>query len=177
MRLFTAIDIPDEVRAALARLIARLKPLARIRWSAAENLHVTIKFIGEWPDARVAEVHAALRTVGSQPIDIAIGGVGWFPDDRHPRVLFVTVEAGPELAALAASTDRALVSLGASAEPRAFRPHLTLARLRERLPLEALRTGIEQLAAAPFGSFTATVQHLYVSRGGKYSKLGSFSFA
>src|SRR5713101_8443752 len=65
MRLFTAIDIPEEVRAALRSLLARLRPLANLRWSPVENMHITIKFIGEWPEARLGEIQEALRKVAS----------------------------------------------------------------------------------------------------------------
>src|ERR1700684_2330789 len=102
MRLFTAVEIPSEIKARLQVFVKRLRPAAKLAWSPVENLHVTTKFIGEWPEPRLGEVKAALATVVSPaPLEIAIRGVGWFPNPRNPRVLFAGIESGPELHTLA----------------------------------------------------------------------------
>jgi 2'-5' RNA ligase len=61
MRLFTGIDLPDEVHAKLEALVRALRPAARIKWISVANLHITTKFIGEWPEERLQELVAALR--------------------------------------------------------------------------------------------------------------------
>lgn len=63
MRLFTALDLPPEIVDRLGQLIARLKPVARIKWSPPANLHVTTKFIGEWPEERLDELKSALASI------------------------------------------------------------------------------------------------------------------
>jgi len=171
MRLFTAIEIPDEVRSALRAVLAYLRPLANLRWSPVENLHITTKFIGEWPEARVAELRSALRQVAMAPIEIAIRGLGWFPNQKRPRVFYAGVESPPELGALAVATERALASIGVPVEDRPYRPHLTLARVKDTAPLNALNNAIANLPGTGFGSFRAVSQHLYLSAGGKYSLL------
>jgi len=89
-------------------------------------------------------------------------------------VFLAHVEASPELDALASATERALAGVGIAVEDRPYRPHLTLARVKDRVSLEALQRAATQVA--PLGSFRATAQHLYLSAGGKYTKLESFAF-
>jgi 2'-5' RNA ligase len=175
MRLFSAIDLPDEVRANLKTFLDRLRPTVAISWSRAENLHVTTKFIGEWPEERLEEMKSALRPVRSAPFAISIRGTGFFPNARNPRVFWIGVESGPELGALAAATEDAVAGLGVAREDRKYSPHLTLARIRERVPLEALMRAVE--APVEFGSFQVSAFYLYLSRAGRYTKLGEFQFA
>jgi RNA 2',3'-cyclic 3'-phosphodiesterase len=95
MRLFTAIDLPAEMLEKLGEFLARLRPLAKLRWTAVENLHITTKFIGEWPESRIEDMKTALgRVHQSGPIDVAVRGVGWFPNLQRPRVFWAGVEAG-----------------------------------------------------------------------------------
>lgn len=173
MRLFTAIDLPGEMRDELGSFLKRLRPLAKLRWSEAENLHITSKFIGEWPEARLDEMKTALRSVPrGGPIHVAVRGVGWFPDARRPRVFWAGIEAGDPLVELASATDRATSALGVPREEKAFSPHLTLARIKEAVRTEAL---IKAAGEPDFGSFEASSFFLFLSSNGKYSKLAEFS--
>jgi len=178
MRLFTAIDISAEVRENLRAFVARLKPLAKLSWSPVENLHITTKFIGEWPEQRLDEMKRALTIVPAPgEIDVSIQAIGWFPDEHRPRVLWAGVEAGETLSALAAATDNATGRLGVAREARPYSPHLTLARIREPLSLNALRrelTAGAERSGFHFGSFRATAFFLYLSVGGRYTKLAEF---
>jgi 2'-5' RNA ligase len=183
MRLFTAIDISGDVRANLRAFVARLKPLAKLSWSPVENLHITTKFIGEWPEERLDELKHALESVPNKgPVEISIRGIGWFPDARRPRVFWAGVEVDDSLRALASATDAATVALGVPTDNRAFSPHLTLARIREPIPLDALHEALSKSAprgardpgAFDFGTFRATVFFLCLSLGGRYTKLAEF---
>ena len=179
MRLFTGLDLPPEVVRNLEGLLERLRPAARINWSAPANLHITTRFIGEWPEPRLAELRAALSGVPSHPaIPIAIRKLGFFPNPHSPRVFWAGVEASPELAALASETDRALAPLGLPPEGRPFSPHLTLARIREPAPMQTLCQSIAALPSLEFGGFTAASFCLYHSRltaaGSVYTKLAEF---
>ena len=117
MRLFTAIDLPGEMLEKLDAFLTRLRPLAKLRWTAVENLHITTKFIGEWPEARLDEMKTALRSVSQpEPIQIAVRGVGWFPDQRRPHVFWAGVNAGEPLARLAHTTEQAVSALGVPTE-------------------------------------------------------------
>ena len=182
MRLFTGIDLPAEVVRNLESLLARLRRTARVRWSPPGNLHITTRFIGEWPAGRMPELQSVLAALpGSGPIPIRVRKLGFFPNPHAPRVFWAGVEGSPGLAALALDTDRALATLGLEAEGRPFSPHLTLARIKEPVPLQELRETIAGLPSLEFGDFTAHRFHLYQSRigpaGSVYTKLAEFPLA
>ena len=178
MRLFTAIDIPDDLTEALRSFVSRLRPAAEIGWSPLENLHVTTKFIGDWPEQRLDEIKNALVLVRvSGAIHITAKGLGWFPNPRHPRVFWAGIEGGERLRDLARATEHALAPFGVPAEERAYSPHLTLARIREAVPLDRLHQTLQSFPAGcgfDFGSFKATQFFLYLSAGGKYTQLAGF---
>jgi 2'-5' RNA ligase len=192
MRLFTAIeispgvkgDVRNDVKNNLGALLERLRPaaelakLTKLSWTRLDNLHITTKFIGEWPEDRLGEMKRALLSVGSPgAIQVRISGIGWFPNARNPRVLWAGVHADESLKSLASATDAAVHAIGVARENREYSPHLTLARIRDRMPADALsklRSVIDSLGPAEFGSFRATEFHLYLSAGGKYTKLAQF---
>jgi RNA 2',3'-cyclic 3'-phosphodiesterase len=180
MRLFTAIDLPPDVVRNLEILLEKLKPTARINWSLPSNLHVTTKFIGEWPEERLEELKRALAGIGPRPpISISVSQLGFFPNARSPRVFWCGVEA-PGLEALAATTEETTASLGIERENRAFSPHLTLARIKERIDLKPLDRTIARLESLEFGRFSMDRFHLYQSKlyptGSVYTKLAEFPF-
>ena len=179
MRLFVGLDLPAEVVRNLERLLDELRPTAKIQWSPPANLHVTTKFIGEWPEERLSELRDALAALPSRTtIPVHIRQVGFFPNPHSPRVFWCGIEA-PGLQELAADTDRATSRLGIESEKRAFSPHLTLARIKERVDLQPLREQIAALPSLDFGSFPASSFFLYRSKpgpkGSVYTKLAEFS--
>ncbi len=182
MRLFTAIHLPEEIVANLATLLARLKPTALINWSPPQNLHITTKFIGEWPEERLSELTAVLAALPPRPaIPIAIEKLGFFPNPHSPRVFWTGVHAGEALTQLARDTENALAPLGISKEQRPYSPHLTLARIKTPGEQAALLQAVAKLPSLDFGRFTADRFHLYRSQttpsGSVYTKLAEFLFA
>jgi RNA 2',3'-cyclic 3'-phosphodiesterase len=187
MRLFTALDLAPGVAASLERLLTQLRPTARIQWSPPANLHITTKFIGEWPEQRLAELKTALAALPPRAaIPVRLHHLGFFPNPHAPRVFWCGIEA-PGLAELAGETDRATAALGVTAETRAFSPHLTLARINlnktpaARPPaLQPLREAIAGLHELEFGNFVAAGFYLYQSQlrpgGSVYTKLAEFPF-
>lgn len=149
MRLFVAIDIPEETRVAIAELITRIKTPGP-KWVDPKNLHLTLKFIGEYADPQ--EVIKGLTEAHGSASEIALKGLGTFP-----RVLWIGVHA--DLAGLAAQVEQALEPLGIARETRPFSPHLTIARMKDgRMP---------RFDEQPdFGSFRATEFVLYQSKLG-----------
>jgi 2'-5' RNA ligase len=137
-RLFVGVPLPDVANAAVSAVVDEVRALplpdgARdVRWVRLEGLHLTLRFLGPTADDRIEPTMAAVEAVGraaAGPIDIELAGAGRFPAHRRPRTLWVGIARGVEaLAALAASTEAALVDSGWEPEPRPFRPHLTLAR-------------------------------------------------
>lgn len=181
MRLFIGLDLPSGVVRNLEDLLDRLRPQARIQWSPPANLHITTKFIGEWPEGRLEELKTALSELPARPsIDVDIRRVGFYPNPHSPRVFWCGVEA-PGLAELAADTDRATSALGIAGEKRDYSPHLTLARIKEKTNLQPLREAIVALPSLDFGSFPAGSCYLYQSKlrptGSVYTKLAEFPFS
>jgi len=178
MRLFTGLDLPPDVVRNLDGLMARLRPAARIHWNSPANLHLTTKFIGEWPEARLEELKTSLGRLGSRdPIQVAIRRLGFYPNGHSPRLFWCGIEA-PGLDALAAGTDAATSLFGVASETRPYSPHLTLARIKDRLDLQPLREAIAALPSLGFGQFTARTFFLYQSTlkptGSVYTKLAEF---
>lgn len=181
MRLFTGLDLAVEEVRNLEELVEQLRPKAKIHWSPPANLHITTRFIGEWPEARLDELKTALSSLPARPaIPIHIHKLAFFPNPHSPRVLTCGIEA-PGLPALAMDTDAAASALGIESEKRAFSPHLTLARIRERVNLQPLREAIAALPSLDFGRFEAAAFFLYQSRpgpaGSVYTKLAEFPLA
>ncbi len=182
MRLFTAIDLPADVLDKLDSLITRLRPLARLSWSPAANLHITTKFIGQWPEDKLPELQRALGGLGSRaPIRIRVHGLGFHPNARSPHVFFAGVEPTRELAALAEDINVALERLNIPPETRAYSPHLTLARIKKPSGLAFLRREIDRLGQPEFGDFHADRFFLYLSKpgpsGSVYTRLSETPFS
>lgn len=181
MRLFCGLDVSEGVQRRLAELVGQLRQAARLRWTSVENLHITTRFIGEWPAGRLHQLRQALAPLAArEPIPIQVRALGWFPDPRRPRVFWAGIEAPPALSELALATDTALAALQVPAESRPFSPHLTLARVPLPVPQEELLHRIAGLESAHFGAFTAREFYLYSSEpgpgGAVYTKLAAFPF-
>jgi 2'-5' RNA ligase len=182
MRLFVAIDLSPEAVGNLEDLLRRLQPAFQINWIPPANLHITTKFIGEWPDDRLPELTAALGTLPSRaPISIAVEKLGFFPNPHAPRVFWAGVHADEGLTQLARDTETALAPLGIAKEDRPFSPHLTLARIKTPGKQIALLQAVAKLPSLDFGNFVADRFYLYRSKtaptGSVYTKLAEFPFA
>lgn len=181
MRLFTAVDLPSDILMRLDRLLSALRPEALINWSPLDNLHVTMKFIGEWPEARLEELHEQLIGLPARiPFELEVKELGWFPHERSPRVLWIGVRGGDELAELAREIEERLVALGVKKEDRKFTPHLTLARIKSPVPLARLRARVDEMQPAALGSFFVSHFTLFRSEAGSnasiYRKLREYQF-
>ena len=182
MRLFVALDLTEEIREALREPSAKLKPLSKsARWARPEGMHVTLKFIGHVDAERLDAIRAALATVRSNaPVDMEIRGVGFFPDQHRPRVLWCRIEASANLAPLARDVERTLGPLGIPREERKFTPHLTLARLQDSYGVEKLVRAAEEMKSQAFGATRQTEFHLFESvtkpSGAEYRKIESYAF-
>jgi RNA 2',3'-cyclic 3'-phosphodiesterase len=180
MRLFTAIDLPNQMMLRLERLLSALRSEALIHWSPLDNLHVTTKFIGSWPDSRIDELDAALSSVTArQPFEIELKNLGWFPNPRSPRTFWIGVH-GEALHQLARDIEQKLEPLGIAREQREFSPHLTLARIKTPVPLRRLHEKVEEMQPAALGHFSTSSFALYRSDPGSnssiYRKLRSYRF-
>jgi 2'-5' RNA ligase len=172
VRLFVAVEVAEPVIEALMRLVDRLRrrtadiaPRARVTWATAERLHVTLSFIGQATDDRVAAFATALGTaLAVAPFDLAVAGCGAFPERGAPRVLWAGVESGrTELIALQRTVAERLAGLGVEPEKRAYQPHLTLARVRDAAGLRSPAI-LEGLTTTDAGTSHVRAVTLFESR-------------
>ena len=126
-RLFVAIALPAAVRAVLAELA---RPLSGVAWTRPEQLHLTLRFLGEVPDEKIEAISDRLSQIQVTPFVLPIEGCGTFPPNAPPRVLWAGVGSGhPRLFQLRQRLDDTLLSAGVPFDVRVFHPHVTLARV------------------------------------------------
>ena len=172
MRLFVAVEIDPLLVATLAEFGATLRrraqtltASARISWVSPEQLHVTARFIGEVDDKKAAVIAGALlEELAIDPFEVVVEGAGAFPERGSPRVLWAGIAQGvAELAALEAEVSRRLIHCGVPREDRPYRPHVTLARVREPAGLRTPAL-FETLADRRFGTTRVEAITLFQSR-------------
>jgi 2'-5' RNA ligase len=152
VRLFVAVELSEAQREALSQMLAELKDVgADVKWVEAENLHVTLKFIGEVQEKDVEKVKAELSGLlsGKGSFAISLKGVGCFPGWDYMKVLWVGIgEGADELAGLAAKLGG--LSFGKK-DARGFKTHVTLGRVKSARAKEALVAKMKEFAAKEFG--------------------------
>ena len=183
MRLFIAIAIPEDIRTVFASLLKEFRAMApQVKWVRAENLHVTLKFLGETDSAKPGALQNVLGAVRStDPVNLEFRGLGFFPNEKRPRVFWAGMEASPNLKTLVADIDQAAHRLGFPLEERPFTPHLTLARFSlPGIPPKLLQA-VNEKNAQSFGSLRTQEFHLIESKlkptGAEYTTLQTFRFA
>lgn len=161
IRAFVAVLLDDGLRSAIAATIERLRPLGRaVAWVPPRNLHVTLQFLGDQSEERLAAAEAALAdaAAGSGPIDVTFHGIAAFPGLERPRILWVGLAHGAlEAGRLQARVTDALATRGFARAERPWHPHVTIGRVHDerRWRREAgppLRSALAQAAATTFGT-------------------------
>ena len=127
LRLFVALQLPVEVRARLTGLMGGVNGA---RWQTDQQLHLTLRFIGEVDETKAEDIDSALAAVSFTPFQVSLQGAGLFGDVRKPRMLWAGVGPEAPLAHLAQKIETAMVRIGLPAEQRKFTPHVTLARFK-----------------------------------------------
>jgi 2'-5' RNA ligase len=148
IRSFVAVNIPDNTRKSIVELQDQLKHYqGDVRWVRAESIHITLKFLGDVIEEQIGQVAQSIQGAvsGVQPFDVCIRGVGVFPNERKPRVLWLGIQEGAEkLIKLAVRIEEGCFKLGFKKEERKYSAHLTIGRVRsfKRIAstLEAMRT-------------------------------------
>ena len=166
IRAFIAIDLPPDVKRALADAAATLNgrvPRGTVRWVRPEQMHLTLRFLGDTPTERLPALADALDTLaaGHTPFTLHLTDIGGFPNARRPRVVWVGL-GGEEakLLALVAALESALRPLGWPPEDKPFRAHLTLGRVKD----ERAAQGVDWSAAVPALDVPVTALHLIESQ-------------
>lgn len=142
MRLFLAINLPAEFRREVdAAAVPMRECVPELSWVPESRLHLTLKFLGEQPPERVEEIQSAMAGVATRhrELFVALGEIGAFPNFRRARVVWMGVNHDPRMELLHHDVEMACERLGFELEARAFRPHLTLARVKHAMPEERMR--------------------------------------
>lgn len=170
LRAFIAIEIPPEIRQAISRQTAGLREAAgrSVRWVAVENIHLTLKFLGE---VSVANLEVLAQTVQAEcaqtaPFSVSVEGLGCFPNPRRPRVLWIGLTAPPALTHLQRQIEASAARLGYTPDEKPFAPHLTIGRVREQASpaeLQTLRGLVENTTLPHLGDFTVREIGFYKS--------------
>ena len=180
-RLFTGIEIPAEVREEIARLKV---PLPGGRWTEPDNLHLTLRFVGDIDKPQASEFADRLETIDVDAFELRLAGLGIF-GGNEPRSIWAGVEPSAPLEALARANDRAARAAGLPPDGRPFKPHVTLARLKYASPDEVARV-LQRIGAfrskpfivARFVLFSAkpktgggpyAIEEAFPLRGGEYA--------
>jgi len=185
MRAFIAIELPPDVRHALARLQGELAASgADVAWVAEPNLHVTMRFFGEITEAQQQAIADLVRRVAQQTplVRVALSDLGAFPSLTSPRVIWVGIGAGQEvLRQLAEQLEEGFARLDLPGEARAFVAHVTLGRVRSSRHRAALVTLLQQIVWTPPATFDADHLTLFQSTlsgsGPTYAPLATLPFA
>ena len=185
LRAFIAVDIPTPIRHIIQQKIDRLRTMpgaSSVRWVSANNIHLTLKFLGDIPSTAVDGLTSTLRGVTDSvnAFDLEVGGLASFPSPRRARVLFIGIQAPAGLDALQQGIESACARLGYPPEPRVFSPHLTIGRIKQEssaVEQQKIRSTIADFHIDSLGTARVDSVHLYRSdlrpQGAVYTKLSS----
>jgi 2'-5' RNA ligase len=184
LRAFIAVEIPFEIRDAISRTTAPLQKGigSTVRWVPAENMHLTLKFLGDVSPSNLEMLSQMLRAEAEMfnCFDLRLSGLGSFPNLKRPRVIFIGIQAPPTLEALQRGIESAARRLGYESEERGFSPHLTIGRVRQNVTAteqQAIRRILEGTRIDSLGTARVDSLHLYKSdlkpTGSVYTRLYS----
>jgi 2'-5' RNA ligase len=145
IRTFIAVDLPPSVLDALEQITSQLQeklPNTPVRWVDVQKMHLTLKFLGDISQENIEMVEKILLSEGAKRpvLEIGIGGIGAFPKMRHPRVIWIGVEAPPDLFDLRRGIEDGVARLGYNYDKYEFTPHLTLGRISRKASARDVRT-------------------------------------
>jgi 2'-5' RNA ligase len=182
LRCFVAIELSDELRENISGLTRGLRASeAKVRWVPGENLHLTLKFLGNTPERLLPGIRDGLAGAasGSWPFTLAFRGTGVFPDLRRPRVVWVGAEDTGALLRLQGDIEKTMEPLGYAPENRAFRAHLTIGRVKSPGGMEGLKRELDALGETEFGTMRVGAFSLMKSvlrpQGALYERLFSIA--
>ncbi|GMU24760.1 MAG: hypothetical protein AMXMBFR13_48320 [Phycisphaerae bacterium] len=184
MRCFIAIELDPDTRERLTELQNQLSGIERaVRWTRADQLHLTLKFFGDVSDADVAQVCRIAQDVAAQipAFDLIVRGTGCFPPGGNVRIVWAGLpDPPPELVACQQTLEEAYVPLGFPKENRPFRPHLTLGRVKDPGLSRRIREAVQTHESFSAGSFTASelvvFQSILSPKGPEYTPLAHAAF-
>ncbi|MBL3558927.1 MULTISPECIES: RNA 2',3'-cyclic phosphodiesterase [Marinobacter] len=176
LRLFFGLEIPDPVK---QRLLTVQQPVTGARWQRADQLHLTLAFLGSVEAHRLPDVRDAARNLPVEPFDLTVTGIGCFGHPDRPKNLWAGVQPVDKLAGLQRALSHRLIFAGFAQERRAFRPHITLARFNRKQAGsvgEALRMHREIQAGTFLVESVALFRSIQKAHGSAYTVLDRFLF-
>ena len=185
LRAFIAVEIPPEIHQAIESKTAQLQAAldtSLVRWVPADNIHLTLKFLGDVSPTNVEMLSQMLNVEVNQHATFVLKfeGLGAFPNPRRPRVIWIGIQAPAELEALQHGIEAAAATLGYPREGRPFSPHLTVGRVKQNVGsagLQKIRSALEQTKIGALGTAQVNAVHLFKSdlkpSGAVYTKLFS----
>jgi 2'-5' RNA ligase len=182
IRSFIAIEVPHSLQMRLEELQRELRRMeAGVKWVRPEGIHLTLKFMGSIGQEDLEKITRVTAPVVAawNPFELRIHGVGCFPSSRNPRIIWVGIDRGSEEASLLQKAiEEKAADLGFTPEPRLFKPHLTVGRVRTPIGRDAFVQGMEKNKDVEIGTFLATEVYLFKSElkpsGAVYTKLQTF---
>jgi 2'-5' RNA ligase len=181
MRCFIAINLDDPLRKKIASVMRDLMTGKwDVKWIPPENLHITLKFLGEASEDSVRILKDNLSAIAKEhlPFEVKLRGVGVFPDRKRPRVVWIDIIDSRELTILQEEVEYSAISIGFNKETRKFSPHLTIGRIRSLMVVEAFMKAIEPLKDEDFGNIAVNKISLMKSdlkpTGAQYSIVTEF---
>ena len=171
LRAFIAIELPQHLQEAIEKQTARLRQVLGtdlIRWVPTQNMHLTLKFLGDIASTHVDFLKQLLTREATQhsQFDLQIGGLGSYPNSRRPRVLWVGLHAPADLTSLQKNIEAGTTRLGYEQEERAFSPHLTIGRVRQNISpseLPKIRAAMDNIQLGNIGTARVDSVHLIKS--------------
>ena len=184
LRCFIAVEIPEPVKRSLGDMIENLKKSGSdVKWLPPENIHITLKFLGSTDESLLEAVKGSLSKKLSpySPFYITISGVGCFPDERRPRVIWVgTHESSGHVRDVHSAIDAEMAKFGFPSEEREFSPHLTIGRVKGRQRIAELMKMLDEYRQVSFGDLEVSGVTLMKSElnpaGAKYFPLAEIPF-
>lgn len=185
LRAFIALEIPTGIHQAIeqktAPMRATLNP-SLVRWVPSENVHLTLKFLGDVSPSNLEMLEQMLiaEVCQHQPFEVGFGGLGAFPNSKRPRVIWIGIHAPAGLAALQHGIQAATATLGYPDEQRSFSPHLTIGRVKQNAGsagIQKIRNALEETKVGTLGTARVSAVHLFKSdlkpTGAVYTRLFS----
>lgn len=171
LRSFIAIELPPEIQKAITRAtsdIQKALPKPLVRWVTEQNIHLTLKFLGDVSPSNLEHLAEALKVESSQhPVfELSVGQLGAFPNTHRARVIWIGLEAPPELLILQHGVEAVAARLGYPAEERPFSAHLTIGRVGQNASaadLTKIRTELEACQVGLLGKLTVGAVHIFKS--------------
>jgi 2'-5' RNA ligase len=187
IRAFVAVELTSQLKTSLQDVQTRLRrqlPPQSVRWATPDQLHLTLRFLGNVEASQIAPLTQALDQArqGIPPISLRLAGCGCFPDERRPRVLWIGLQGAPpalqQLGQLQQCVDQASAQYGDHQEDKAFHPHLTIGRVSKEARLHDFGKVLADLGEAYLGDWTIAeyilVRSTLTPSGAEYSTMASF---